>query len=268
MDDILTVGAETPLHPLAGLFPGLDHAGAIALADSIRAMGTLNPVTLYEGKLLDGKLRRDAAVHTGRRAPARTLPRWVEPIDFIIAQNLTRRHYTTGQRAMLSAGIRRSLRSPSERARYTLTALAQAAGIPERTAKRRARVLRECTPEISTAAMHGEVRLADAQAMGRHPPETQASALKRVRNGEAKTLRGAIASKRAAAKPAVAQPNRLRKWLEAMAATLTDDAALGACGYVELRGYINVEDARSGAQPKVRRAITLSAANAAPGSAT
>ena len=44
-------------HPLANIFPMLDDNELKALAEDIKAKGLTEPITLYEGKVLDGRNR-------------------------------------------------------------------------------------------------------------------------------------------------------------------------------------------------------------------
>ena len=44
-------------HPLADIFPMLDDNELKALAEDIKTKGLTEPITLYEGKVLDGRNR-------------------------------------------------------------------------------------------------------------------------------------------------------------------------------------------------------------------
>jgi type I restriction enzyme M protein len=72
------------------------------LADDIKARGLLNDIVLYQGKVLDGRSRLSACKLAGVE------PRFVEwegegsPTEWVISQNLFRRHLTTGQRAVVA----------------------------------------------------------------------------------------------------------------------------------------------------------------------
>lgn len=47
-------------HPIANLFPLMTGDEYLALVEDIRANGLLEPVVLYEGKILDGRNRYNA----------------------------------------------------------------------------------------------------------------------------------------------------------------------------------------------------------------
>jgi hypothetical protein len=71
------------------------------LIASIKAVGLTEPITLYEGMILDGRNRYSACTE------ARVEPRFEEfddtkqtPLSFVLSKNLYRRHLTEGQRAL------------------------------------------------------------------------------------------------------------------------------------------------------------------------
>ena len=48
---------EFKLHEASALFPILDNDGLKSLAEDIKSHGLLEPITIYEGKVLDGRNR-------------------------------------------------------------------------------------------------------------------------------------------------------------------------------------------------------------------
>lgn len=92
-----------PSHPAAELFPMLAGDDLAELADDIRERGLLEPVWLYDDPehgtvMLDGRNRAAACELAAVELRTRkyTGP---DPIGFSIAQNVKRRHLTTGQKA-------------------------------------------------------------------------------------------------------------------------------------------------------------------------
>ena len=69
-------------------------------------MGLREPITLYEGKVIDGKHRYRACVELGIEPHTRELSGAGTPLEYIISENVKRRHLTVGQRAALAVELR------------------------------------------------------------------------------------------------------------------------------------------------------------------
>ncbi len=93
-----------PLHPLCEIYPWIDTEAFEELVESIRKMGLLHPITTYEGKILDGKLRYEACLAAGV-APTFVEYKGDEPESFLISMNIRRTHWTPDQLAMFKARI-------------------------------------------------------------------------------------------------------------------------------------------------------------------
>ena len=92
-----------PFHELAGHFPMMDRASPEfrGLVASIKQIGLTETITLFEGKVLDGRNRLLACEEAG------VSPRFEDfndaeqtPLAFVLAKNLYRRHLTEGQKAL------------------------------------------------------------------------------------------------------------------------------------------------------------------------
>jgi hypothetical protein len=99
-------------HELADLFPLLEGDELQQIADDIKANGFRSePITLLGGKILDGRNRYNAAKLAGHKLGPDDVERFEEhypgqdPVLFVVAKNLHRRHLTTGQRACLAAEL-------------------------------------------------------------------------------------------------------------------------------------------------------------------
>lgn len=95
---------ELKPHPLAELFPIMPASDIKELADDIKARGLQNPITLFDGKILDGQHRYEACC-IAEVKPKFEVYRGDDPIGFVIAANLKRRHLTTSQKAMVAAAV-------------------------------------------------------------------------------------------------------------------------------------------------------------------
>jgi hypothetical protein len=95
-----------PIHPICRLFPAMPEEELNRLAEDIRRRGELlEPIVLYQGAVLDGRHRLQACELAG--VPAR-FTEWAgegSPIEWVIARNLHRRHFSASQRAVLALQV-------------------------------------------------------------------------------------------------------------------------------------------------------------------
>lgn len=91
-------------HPAAMLFPMLPEAELRELAEDIKAHGQLDPIVIYEAKILDGRNRYAACELIGVEPKLEfangNIP---SPVQFVISKNLHRRQLTQSQRAAVGA---------------------------------------------------------------------------------------------------------------------------------------------------------------------
>ena len=89
-------------HPACLLFPGLRKEELRELADNIKRNGLLHDIILLNGQILDGRNRYLACGIAGVE------PKFVEwqgsgsPTEWVISENLIRRHLTSSQRAVIA----------------------------------------------------------------------------------------------------------------------------------------------------------------------
>jgi hypothetical protein len=91
-------------HELALVFPPMTEPEFAAFKEDIREHGQHEPITLYEGKILDGLHRYRACHELGRDARVVRFegnPR--AAAQLVLGRNFHRRHLTTSQRAMVAA---------------------------------------------------------------------------------------------------------------------------------------------------------------------
>jgi N6-adenosine-specific RNA methylase IME4/ParB-like chromosome segregation protein Spo0J len=104
LDELLQ--SRKPLHPLCELFPPIEGMAFDKLVASIREDGLQEPITVIgdDEAILDGRNRYNACLAAGVD-PVFVPFRGDDPVRFVIAANLTRRHLTDSQRAMLAARL-------------------------------------------------------------------------------------------------------------------------------------------------------------------
>jgi len=98
---------EFAFHPLAERFPLMEGDDLIKLANDISANGLIEPIMLYEGKILDGRNRYRACKIKKLKfvqAHFREL-RNKDPLAYVISANIHRRHLTTDQKRELLATL-------------------------------------------------------------------------------------------------------------------------------------------------------------------
>jgi ParB-like nuclease domain len=102
--DTAQAKARYPLHPLCELFPPMEGAAFDELVASIRAIGLQEPIMVLDGAILDGRNRYNACLAAGVE-PVFTPFRDDDPVKFVIAANVHRRHLNESQRAMIAAKL-------------------------------------------------------------------------------------------------------------------------------------------------------------------
>jgi hypothetical protein len=90
---------ELEQHPLSSAFPGMTKAELESLTDDIAEEGQREPITIFQGKILDGFHRYCACKACGRVPITVELPANTDPVAFVKSRNLHRRHLSASQRA-------------------------------------------------------------------------------------------------------------------------------------------------------------------------
>lgn len=147
-------------------------------------IGVQNPITLFEGMVIDGWHRYSAATELGMDCPVVVLGD-VDPRDFVLAQNKARRHVTQAQLAMATTTVyawrpvgNPALSNSAPGAELKTTKeLAVSAGVSERTIEQAKAVQTQAAPEVVEAVKAGEIGLKKAAAIAKLPKEEQAAAI-------------------------------------------------------------------------------------------
>lgn len=148
-------------HPIADLLPLMTAAEMASLRADIKAKGLLEPIHIYEGRILDGRNRYAACLAEGAACP-RVEYTGDDPTGFVISKNKERRHLTPSQLSVLAAQARpffaeearkrqeaginqhnKSLRPNRAEAGKSINHAAKMVGVGATTASKADRILRE-----------------------------------------------------------------------------------------------------------------------------
>ncbi len=172
-------------HALSAAFPRMTADELQELRDSIASAGVQTPITIFEGQVLDGWNRYQAALDVGMPCPTVQLAD-TDPVDFVRAQNATRRHMTDAQKAMAITAIYRwrpvgmnqhSGSALSAETPKSAKQLAEIAGVGVRSIGQAKAVQTNAVPEVRSAVQSGEIGLPKAAAIAKMPPAQQAAAI-------------------------------------------------------------------------------------------
>jgi len=163
------------VHPLAELIPPMSSREYADLKADLEANGQQEPITLYEGKILDGRHRARALDELNLRPISRTYE-GDEPAAYVISLNLTRRDLTMSQRAAVAVEFLPALEEEGrKRQGHGLTAPGQPA--PERLCSGEHKRSREIAAEICGVA---HAQIGRAKRVKRDAPDD----FERIRRGE------------------------------------------------------------------------------------
>ena len=161
-------------HPLANAFPLIEGDEFAALVEDIIENGLRHRITLYEGKILDGRNRYRASIAAEEDLDERDFIEFDGDFegarDLVRSLNLHRRHMDASQRAMSAAKLETvphgGDRKSDQNANLHLETRAEAAAkhkVSVRAIASAAKVLKEGSPELVAAVERGEVKVSAAE---------------------------------------------------------------------------------------------------------
>lgn len=179
-------------HYLSEIAGDMEQEEFHALIDSIDEQGILEPIMLWEGKILDGWHRYQACIELNiKKFPVREYE-GDDPAAYVYAKDL-RKHRSTQQRAIFIAKLvdwNGKFGRPSKvidgaksgrATTLTLDQAADAAGVSKKSIQRAKDVVSKGTPEVVEAVESGEMGLEEAAEVVKQEPEQQREAVKAKR---------------------------------------------------------------------------------------
>ena len=160
---------ELDFHPLADLFPLANDEELKVLAEDIKTNGLQQPITLYMGRILDGRNRYRACKIAAREPRTVDLSVGADPIAFVVSANLHRRHLNETQRGIVAAKLANMRRGGREAnpSKDGIDPIAQEKAakllnVSTKTVERASKLVKAGKPELVAAAEQGRVKVAAA----------------------------------------------------------------------------------------------------------
>lgn len=191
-------------HPFAEIFPLLEGDELDSLAADIKTNGLQKVITLYQGKVLDGRNRFLAC------QKVKVKPRYHKfdgddeaALVFVWSANAHRRHMTPQQRAMAAARfatLGKGGDPNAPRGALTQTEAAEGLDVGRRSVQRAKKVVEHGSKALQDAVQSGEVPLTKAASVTDLPKREQLKAAKLTPEQKAVDKRVRDSMKRDAAK--------------------------------------------------------------------
>ena len=195
---------EYTVHPLAHLFPPLSPEQFQALVSSIMALGLLDPITVWQGQIIDGLHRLRACREACVEPRYEYLDDDADPVKYVIAKNGTGREMDESQRAVVAHELSRwstpgrprgGDENCSDVNSYTQVEAAKALRVGRTMVSYAKLVLWEdgpAVPDLRQAVREWRIKISDAGRVAKRPAEIQHRALHLLEEEGAKTITNAV----------------------------------------------------------------------------
>ena len=209
-------------HQYADLFPWIEGQAFRELVEDVRKNGVIEPIVFYEGAVLDGRNRYMAARELGIAYP-RVEYDGTDPLGFVIAKNLTRRHLTESQRGLVAKRLETLKHGDNQHTAGDASLhvrredAARLLNVSPRTVATAAKVVEAGAPELVAAVESGLVSVSAAADVATLPKEEQREVVARGEKEileRAKEIRAAKVERKRAEK--IEATDRLRERNESL----------------------------------------------------
>ena len=186
---------DLKFHPLAAMFPVQNGDAINILGLNIKAQGLQQPIAMHKGEILDGRSRWEACQRLGIKLKPSDFVEFMgtNPLEFVISQNVTRRHLNDGQRAILGITFLPLFEAQAKERRGKRTDLgggevdgaggratskvAELFNVSSRLVQTAKRICNGKVAEITKAVLDGILPITKAETLVARPVEQQKKAL-------------------------------------------------------------------------------------------
>jgi len=186
-------------HPYSLLIPEATDEEFQALKSDIAENGLQERISLYQGKILDGRHRYRACIELEIEPDLMPLDDDLtdkKAKSLVISMNVKRRHLTAGQKAMIAAEMVTTDEKggrPKNRAKMhgfdqeiTTDEASEMMNVSPRSVKQARQVIEKASSSVVDAVKKGEVAVSDAASIVDKPKKVQDFAVKSVREAKKK----------------------------------------------------------------------------------
>ncbi|MBQ0600846.1 hypothetical protein J7S78_13695 [Klebsiella oxytoca] len=168
---------EYDFHDTANAFPYISGDAYETLKEDIRINGILEPVYLFEGKIIDGRNRYRVAKELGLDDIPTEEYKGDNPVGFVQSMNLHRRQLTPSQKAAAAAFLAEFKQGQhiDEEEYETQEAIAKKLGISRRMVVEATSLKKNADAELIERVKAGDISLHNATAIARLNTEDQKS---------------------------------------------------------------------------------------------
>lgn len=162
-------------HPIANVFPLMEGEPFEALVEDIAEHGVLEPITLFEDMILDGRNRYRAAEEADIEFEIVDYE-GDDPVGFVISKNLRRRNLTQSQAAMIAADLanmKEGRQTTSSNELVSQSAAAEKMGVSHISVRRAVHVKDHGVKELQDAVRQGRIDVSSASAAADLTPDRQ-----------------------------------------------------------------------------------------------
>ncbi|MFD2185006.1 MT-A70 family methyltransferase [Rhodoplanes azumiensis] len=165
-------------HEIANVLPMLEYGEVAELESDIKRNGLIEPVVVFEDRILDGRNRQRACRTAGVTCRyVEFTGTHAEAVTYVVSRNLTRRHLTVSQRAMFAAKLATLRDGQRQVGNFadvpTQAQAATLANVSERTVRTAREVVTDGTPALVEAVQRGEVVVSVAAEVAKLPAGEQ-----------------------------------------------------------------------------------------------